>query len=303
MSSLDGKVIVTVAPTGGFLTRDQHPFVPTQPAEIAADVARCAGAGAGMAALHARRQDDRATCDAGIYRDINARVREVSDVVINNSTGGGADGDMVCRNDDGSSVVDWSARVAGVDGGADTCTLDAITANVRAAQGEVLLNTPQSRGAELLGMMRSRGVKPEWEAFSPAHLTGEIPQLIAEAGEQGPHLINLVLGLDSAFQNAMPYSPRTLQFMVDVAPPDSILSVSISGPQQLRGLAHALVLGAHVRVGIEDYPYLEAGVPAENVRLVEHVVELVEAVGLEPATPAETREILGLPPAKETDNA
>jgi 3-keto-5-aminohexanoate cleavage enzyme len=299
MSSLDGKVIVTIAPTGGFLTRAQHPFVPTQPADIAVDVARCADAGASMAALHARRLDDQATCDAAIYRDINARVRELSDVVVNNSTGGGADGDMLLTQEDGSRSVDWEARIAGVDGGADTCTLDAITANVRTPHGEVLMNTPQRRAAELLRLMRARGIKPEWEAFSPAHLTGEIAQLLANGEDAAPFLVNLILGLDHAFQNAMAYSPRTLQFMIDMAPADAVISVSVAGHQQMRGLTHALLLGAHVRVGIEDNSELQPGVPAENVRLVEHIVKVVELLGLQPATPAETRQILGLAAVQE----
>ena len=111
-----GKVIVTVAPTGGFLTRADNPYVPVQPEESAEDVYRCHNAGASMAALHARRPDGQATCDPAIYRRINALVRERCDIVINNSTGGGVNGDMVRRTADGRAAVDWDARL---DGGAD----------------------------------------------------------------------------------------------------------------------------------------------------------------------------------------
>ncbi|MEU4838613.1 3-keto-5-aminohexanoate cleavage protein [Nocardia testacea] len=292
MTTLRDKVIVTVAPTGGFLTKADHPYVPTQPEEIAADVARCHSAGASMAALHARRPDDEATCDAGIYRRINDLVRERCDIVVNNSTGGGVNGDMVRVRADGSRVVDWSARLDGLGGGADTCTLDAITAYVSSPCGEILMDTPPSRAAELAAAMRARGIKPEWEAFGPSHLLQEIGTLTA--GEPGPHLVNMVLGLDRTFQNALPYTPAILQQMVDVLPTDSVFSVSIGGSEQMRGLTHALVLGGHVRVGIEDNPCLVPGEPTENVRFVEHIVGIVERLGLTPASPDEARLILGL---------
>ncbi|WP_072803451.1 3-keto-5-aminohexanoate cleavage protein [Rhodococcoides yunnanense] len=292
MSSHDGKVIVTVAPTGGFLTKTDTPHIPTQPEEIAADVERCHGAGASVAALHARRSDDQATCDSAIYRTMNTLVRERCDIIVNNSTGGGVNGDMVRVRDDGSRVVDWDARLQGLYGGADTCTLDAITAYVRSPLGEVLMDTSPSRSAELHSAMRDLGIKPEWEAFSSTHLVQEIRELTT--GEPGPHLVNLVLGLDKTFQNALPYSPTILQDMVTHLPDNSVFSVSISGSDQLRGLTHALLLGGHVRVGIEDYAFLETGEPAENVRLVENIVHIIERLGMQPATPDEARAILGL---------
>ena len=77
------KVIVTIAPTGGMAFKTQNPHLPTQPAEIADDVYRCYNAGASVVALHARRPDDQATCDAGIYLDMNQRIRERCDIVLN----------------------------------------------------------------------------------------------------------------------------------------------------------------------------------------------------------------------------
>lgn len=223
---------------------------------------------------------------------MNTLVRQSCDIVINNSTGGGVNGDMVSVRSDGTRIVDWDARLQGLHGGADTCTLDAITAYVTSPVGEVLMDTPPSRAAELAASMRKLGIKPEWEAFSPSHLLQEIRTLTE--GQPGPHLVNLVLGLDRTFQNAMPYSPQILQQMVEHLPEKSVFSVSISGPDQLRGLTHALLLGGHVRVGIEDYPFLANGEPAENVRLVENIVDIVQRLGMQPATPGEARAILGL---------
>ncbi len=299
MSRPTDKVIVTVAPTGGFLTPEDHPFVPTQPPDIADDVARCSSAGASVAALHARRIDDQATCDASVYQQINSLVRQRCDVVINNSTGGGVNGDMVRKRDDGSLVVDWEARLQGLDGGADICTLDPITAYVATPDGEVLMDTPPSRSAELATAMMRRGIKPEWEAFSPTHLVQDIAQLTTAGLDQPPYVVNLVFGLHHTFQNALPYTPDLLQHMVALLPSDAEFCVSISGSDQLRGLTHALLLGGHVRVGIEDNAYLATDRPATNVALVEQIVEIIENLGLQPATTAEAREMLGLHPGQE----
>lgn len=289
-----GPVIVTVAPTGGFLTRAQHPHVPTQPAEIAADVARCADAGASVAALHARRPDDQATCDPTIYREINALVRERCDVVVNNSTGGGIDGDMMRITEEGDREVDWEARLAGVDGGADTCTLDPVTAYVDTPVGEVLMATSRAQAETLVRALAERDIKPEWEAFGPSHLVDELPALLGLGLHRPPHLVNLVVGMEQAFQNAVPYEPRLMQTMCDLLPAESVFTVTAAGPDRMRALTHALLLGGHVRVGIEDHPGLRGDGPEENARMVEHVVALIEQLGLSVASPLQAREILGL---------
>jgi len=57
----------------------------------------------------------------------------------------------------------------------------------------------------------------------------------------------------------------------------------------------SLVLGGHVRVGMEDAIYLEKGVFAKtNAEIVERYVPLCKAYGREVATPEEARKILGL---------
>ena len=50
-----------------------------------------------------------------------------------------------------------------------------------------------------------------------------------------------------------------------------------------------------VRVGFEDSHYLEDGVDAQyNWQVVEKLVNLIRAMGLEPATPDEARQMLKL---------
>ncbi|TYK71616.1 3-keto-5-aminohexanoate cleavage protein [Comamonas sp. Z3] len=289
------KVIVTIAPTGGMARKSQNPHLPTQPEEIAEDVVRCCNAGASVAAIHARRPDDGATCNADIYRDINTRIRAAGcDIVINNSTGGGVHGDMVRELQGGRWEIAWEERIKGMEAGAEMCTLDATTLNLSFGGREILMDTPLSRARELAVGMKARGIKPEWEVFAHTHILQDVTTLIEEDHDATPHFINLVMNVHRNFQNAMPFSPRYLQQMVDVLPTNSIFCVSGIGPSQLEANVAALLLGGHARVGLEDNLYYRQGELATNVQLTERIVRLIRELDMEPATPEEARQIMGL---------
>jgi 3-keto-5-aminohexanoate cleavage enzyme len=290
-----GKVIVTIAPTGGMASKKQNPHIPTQPKEIAEDVYRCCSAGASMVAVHARRSDDEATCDPGIYRQINELIRTKCDIVINNSTGGGINGDMVRQAPNGYWEIMWEERLKGMEAGAEMCTLDPTTIVASFGGNEILMNTSPSRCRELARLMKVKGIKPEWEVFSPTHLLQDVMACIKEGLDEPPYFINFVLGADRGFQGAMPYSPKILQQMVELMPDGAIFNVSAIGIAQLNAALQSLLLGGHVRVGLEDNLYYGPGQLATNVQLVERIVRIIRDLGMEPATPAEARSLIGLP--------
>ena len=111
------KVIVTVAPTGRMATKQQNPDLPTQPHEIAESVHRSYNEGASVAAIHARRPDDQATRDPAVYREINRRVWEKCDIILNNSTGAGVSGDMIRTLRPGLEEIMFEERIKGFYGG------------------------------------------------------------------------------------------------------------------------------------------------------------------------------------------
>jgi uncharacterized protein (DUF849 family) len=289
------KVIVTIAPTGGMATKEQNPHIPTQPEEIADDVYRCYDAGASIVAVHARRPDDEATCNPAIYGRINELIRDKCNIIINNSTGGGINGDMVTMGPNGYPEIMWEERLKGMEAGAEMCTLDPTTIIATFEGREILMNTSPSRCRELATKMKEKGIKPEWEVFSPTHLLQDVMTLLNDGLDEPPHFINFVLGAGRGFQGAMPYTPKILQSMVDLMPENAVFNVSAIGPAQLNAALQSLLLGGHVRVGLEDNLYYERGVLANNVQLVERIVRIIRELGMEPATPAEAREIIGLP--------
>ena len=289
------KVIVTIAPTGGMASKRQSGYLPTQPAEIARDTYDCYNAGASVVAIHARRPDDGATCDPTIYRDINERIRAKCDIIINNSTGGGVHGDMIGEAVNGYWEILWKERIKGMEAGAEMCTLDATTIIATFGGQELLMHTSPQRSRQLAELMMARGIKPEWEVFSQSHIVQDVATLTAAGLDRVPYFVNIVLGTDRAFQNAMPYSPRILQSMVDLLPPGAIFGVTGIGPAQLPCIANALLLGGHVRIGLEDNLYYARGRLATNEELTRRAVRLIHELGYELTTPAEARQILGLP--------
>jgi uncharacterized protein (DUF849 family) len=289
------KTIITVAPTGGMATKAANPNLPTQPEEIAESVYRSYKAGAAIAALHARRPDDEATCNADIYRRINTLIRERCDIVINNSTGGGSSGDMLLQRPDGMFESNFDERLKGLDADAEMATLDGFTAVDVFGTREILVITSPSRCEVMAKRFKERNIKPEWEVFNPAHILQDVTRLIEKGYDKPPYYINIVLGTDRNFQGGMPYSHELLTSMVRMLPPQSIWCLSAIGPAQLPGTTQALLLGGHVRVGLEDNNYYSKGVLATNEMLVERTVRIARELNIEIATAAEARDTLGLP--------
>lgn len=287
------KIILTVAPTGGMAKKSQNPNLPTQPEEIAESVYRCYNAGASVVALHVRRTDDEATCNADIYRRVNALVREKCNIVINNSTGGGVDGDMLIKREDGLYDINFEERLKGLDAGAEMATFDCFTVAAMHGNREMLVSTTPTQCDRLAARFKERGIKPEWEVFNPAHILQDLTRLLPVC-DKPPYFVNIVLNADRGFQGAMPYTPDVLQMMVKLLPQNSIFNVSAIGPAQLPATTHALLLGGHVRVGLEDNLYYDKGVHATNEMLVERQARIIRELGFEVATPDEARQMMGL---------
>lgn len=289
------KVILTIAPTGGMADKTVTPHLPTQPEEIADDVAACAAAGAAIVAVHARRPDDQATCDPDVYRRINTAIRERCDIVINNSTGGGISGDMITELPDGRKEISFDQRIRGTEAGAEMCTFDPHMQYMRRGDLELLMDTSWSKCVRLAEAMQERGIKPEWEIMSLSDLV-LVNRLIEAGYDEPPYSINIVLGTHKLMSGATPYTPKNLQRFVEDLPPDSVFCVSAVGPAQLPASVHSLILGGQARVGLEDNVYYRRGELATNLQLVERMVRILDELDLEPATPGEARQMLGLKP-------
>ena len=104
---------------------------------------------------------------------------------------------------------------------------------------------------------------------------------------------NMVLGVNGGISA----TPRDLTFMVDSLPEGSSFTVCAMGRYQMDMTTLSVIMGGHVRVGFEDNLYVSKGVLAKsNGELVEKIVRIIHELGREIATPAESRQMLGLKP-------
>ena len=269
------KLIITVALTGNVPTKKMNPNLPVTPAEIAADVSACADAGACLFHVHARDREQRPTLDLAVYKRIVAAIKQTApDVIIQLSTGARAG-------------TDPEARVAPV---RLLPEMASFTTGSNNLPGVVYANPPAFI-EYLAAVFRDTGVKPEIEAFEAGMISNA--RFLNSKGLIGAPLhFDFVLGAPGA----MPAGVRSLVFLSESIPPGATWTVAGIGKAEIPMATAAIVMGGHVRVGLEDNLRMPDGSPAANARLVEKVVAIAREVGREIASPAEARRILSLDP-------
>jgi uncharacterized protein (DUF849 family) len=290
------KVIISCAVTGSIARPEQHPDLPVTPEQIAEAAIGAAGAGAAVVHIHVRDPATGApSMDLALYREVVERIRASgSDLIINLTTGPGgrfspsADDPKVAAP--GTTLTTPEKRIAHVVAlKPEICSLDL---NVMWFGSSVVMNTPASVTA-MAEAAKAAGVKPEVEVFD----SGDIQlarQLLKDGVLPSPPFFQIVLGTRYGFAS----TPETLVYAKSLLPPDAAWAAMGIGAMEFPIVAQSLLLGGHVRVGLEDNLYLSRGVLApSNAALVERAVQIVELLGRSVASPAEARQILSLPPA------
>ncbi|WP_250475832.1 3-keto-5-aminohexanoate cleavage protein [Caballeronia sp. GAFFF1] len=290
------EVIVTCAVTGAGDTTNRHPAIPVTPKEIADAAIEAARAGATVAHCHVRDpRTGRGSRDPALYREVVDRIRSSDvDVIINLTAGMGGDleigpGEEPMRFGKGTDLVGGLTRLAHVEELLpEICTLDCGTLNF--GDGDyIYVSTPAQlrAGAKRI---QELGVKPELEIFDTGHLWFA-NQLLKEGLLDAPPLFQLCMGIPWG----APPDTGTMKAMVDNMPTGAHWAGFGIGRMQMPMVAQAMLLGGHVRVGLEDNLWLDRGVPASNGTLVQRAVEIIERLGGRALTPAEGRRKLGLP--------
>lgn len=290
---LSRPVIVTCAVTGGapFKPNSNVPVTPEQIARQSIDAAR---AGAAIVHIHVRDPETGAAVGhTHLYREVVDRIRDSGVDVIVNLTGGyggryvPSAGNVRIADDSLSTLQSPDGRVAHIISiRPELCSLDVATMNF----GEgVFMNSP-AHLRRMADATRSAGIKPEIEVFEAGHIRLAI-RLIEQGHLAAPAHFQLCLGIEWA----MPATAQAMAFMKSLLPEACTWSAFGIGRQQFPMVAEAVRLGGHVRVGLEDNLYLDAGVLApDNAALVRKAVSIVEREGAHPATAAQARKILGL---------
>jgi len=82
--------------------------------------------------------------------------------------------------------------------------------------------------------------------------------------------------------------------LIEYLPQEAIFNVTAIGAMQLPLTTLGLLMGGNVRVGLEDNIYLSKGVLGTNEQLVARSARIIRELGLDVASPAEARQMLGL---------
>lgn len=285
---MNHSVILTCALTGDGDTVGKSVEVPVTPEQIARDAVEAAQAGAAIVHIHVREPGTgRPSRDVALYRETVARIRDSgTDVVINLTAGAG--GKFVPFRPAESDLVDALERMVHVDElMPEICSLDCGSMNF-GQQDEVYVSTA-SMVRTMARRINELGVKPELEVFDVGHLRLALA-LCQEGLIASPPFIQFALGLSSG----APADAKMLSLMRDMLPEGTQWAAFGIGPMQFAMVAQSVLLGGHVRVGLEDNLYIKRGVLASNRQLVERGADIVHALGATLQTPRQARATLGL---------
>jgi len=277
MSDLSNKVILTVATTGAWPTKEITPYVPITPQEIAEEVYACWKAGASVAHIHVRNDEGKASMDYDKFEETVRLIRAKEDcnIVLNLTTSGGIGLDDEVRM---KPFIELKPEIASYDCG-----------SMNWQNSTVFENSPAF--LEKLGnKMLEVGVKPEIEIFDVGMISNALYYL-KKGVLKAPLHFQFVLGA----AGGMPATVENLVYLKNLLPEGSTWSALGIGKGHLPVMYTALALGGHIRVGMEDNIMYSKGQLAEsNVEFIERAKRVIHEFGKEVATPDEARQILGV---------
>ena len=300
------KLIITSALTGAITIPTQSPHLPFTPEHLIADAIACRKAGASAVHVHARDpQNGRPLSDPDLFEPILRGINAGCDVVIGITTGGG----MGMSPQDRLRVIPrYQPELASFNLGSINFSIHPVARRYSPEDYKYDWEQAYAAGTKdfifrnTFGDMETysaafaqHGVRPEFEAYDVGHLYN-LRFLMKNGLAKPPFWIQFVLGV----LGGLAATPEDLMVMKQTA--DRLFGVenyrwSVIGvgyPAEFNMAAMAIMMGGHVRVGLEDNIFVGRGRLATNAELVEKVVRLAREFDREIATPDEMRHILGL---------
>ena len=305
MAIASNKRIISCAITGSIHLPTMTPYLPITPDQIAQNALDAADAGAAIVHIHARNPETgQPSPDLNIYRQILDQIKARNkDVVICLTTGGGAGMSVEQRV---SVVPEFRPELASMNTGSMNWGMFPLLNKyqefkhpweaqyLKATKDFVFPNTFESM-EKMCKIMDSCGTKPELEAYDVGHLHN-IAYMLQAGIVKPPITMQFVTGILGGIGSS-PYDIMTMHQTAErlFGKDQYNWSVIGAGKAEFPDAMLSLLLGGHVRVGMEDNLYLSKGVLAKsNAELVAKMVRMMTDLDMEPATPAEAREMLAL---------
>jgi len=299
------KLIVTAAITGG-ASPAGNPAKPSNPEEIVQTTIDCYNAGASVVHIYALNPiTSEPEQKAEWFEQAIVPIKEKCDIIVNVTIGGcvkRVDGDWLYKEQPEESV---KGRIAIIPELSKNPKAKPDLASFNAGSPVIDIYNRKKKDfllkfvmihsfpdmVYMADIMKENGVKPEIECYDVGMINNA--KFLAELGHiEDPPYYQLVMGV----LGQIPATVDNLIHMARCIPERSPWSVCAVGLNEWPMTTMAIIMGGHVRVGLEDNIYLSKGVPAKsNAELVEKVVRIAGELGREIATPEEAREIFHLP--------
>ena len=296
------KAVITAAITGSIHTPTMSDYLPITPKQIADEAVRAYEAGAAICHVHARNPETgMPVSDVNLIKEIITGIKGHCNMVICITTGGG----LGMTVEERVAPVDlYKPELASFNAGSINFALFPVIPRYQEWKFErekqylgftedfIFANTFKSM-REYCVRFNETGTKPEFEIYD-AGMVNNVAFMVQAGYVKKPVYIQFVMGV----LGGITPSSENLLFLVDYAKRligDFEFSVCVAGRAQFSICTQSLLIGGNVRVGLEDNLYLEKGRMAKsNAGQVAKIVRIAKELGIDPATPDETREILGL---------
>ena len=273
------ELVINLCPTGMVPTRADTPHVPLTPQEVAADVRRCADAGASIVHIHPRDAEGRPSQDPTVAAAFIRAVREAAPEMI------------VCITTSGRIQHELAGRVKVLElEGVFKPEMASLTLGSLNFPKAASINAPETIQG-LARRMQERGIVPELEIFDSGML--DYAHYLRDRGVLGgPVYANILLGS----LGTLAATPFNLALLVERLPPNTTWAATGIGRYQFPMNRLAIAMGGGVRVGLEDNIWFDDDRTelATNPRMVERLTRIARAMGREPATPNQVREKLDI---------
>src|SRR5437870_3075117 len=297
------KVIISCAVTGSIHTPSMSPHLPVTPAEIAESALGAAQAGAAIVHLHARNPaDGRPDQTPEAFEPFLRVIKQSSDVVVNLTTGGAP---FMTIEERVAPAAKWQPEVASLNMGSMNFGLFPMLKRFKEFKYD--WERPYLEGSNerifrntfkdieyILTSCADNGTRFEIECYDIGHLY-TAAHFLERGVVKPPLFIQSVFGILGGIgphPDDVAHMKRTADRLFGDLYQWSVLG---AGRNQLPIASMAVAMGGNLRVGLEDSLWLGPGKFAEsNAAQVRAARTIVEAMGLEIATPDEARRILQL---------
>jgi uncharacterized protein (DUF849 family) len=300
----NNKVIITCAVTGAIHTPSMSPYLPLTPVEIAAQAIEAAQAGAAILHLHARDPEDgRPSANPDLFAQFLGPIKGATDAVINITSGGSTKMTLEERL---APPLRFKPEMASLNMGSMNFSIHPVASKIKewkypwergyveGTEDIIFRNTFKDIRHILQHVGEGCGTRFEFECYDVGHLYN-LAHFVDAGLVKPPFFIQTIFGI----LGGIGADPHCMTFMRETA--DRLFgdsyrwSVLAAGRHQINLLTYGAVMGANVRVGLEDSLYLGRGKLAQsNADQVRKIRRLLEELGCEIATPAEARAMLDL---------